>query len=289
MNHRFIIGIGSQRAGSTLLHKLLDVSSNVFMHPVKELHYFDTLCGYRSQEALKDFSLRQMSREVDQILNAKEFNFINNRYRCYLRANNILASRSIDKVDYLDLFRPYLRTCTLLGEVTPEYMLLDDESIARMKSIIGDDAAIILICRNPVRRIISAVKLFNYYNNLRMNDRDANKWLETMLAGKNDWMAAQDGYNDYEGAIDRYSRHFRHFIAIAYDQLTMEPFSVARILSKSLEIRIDELLFRDEAAVVRNDLGGGFSINQKNHEQLTDRYQKSLSFVEQYFGKEIVN
>ena len=45
--NRFVLGIGSQRAGSTLLHHCLDVASDVFMHPLKELHYFDTLHGVR--------------------------------------------------------------------------------------------------------------------------------------------------------------------------------------------------------------------------------------------------
>lgn len=38
MNNKFVIGIGSQRAGSTLLHKILDECTNIFIHPVKELH-----------------------------------------------------------------------------------------------------------------------------------------------------------------------------------------------------------------------------------------------------------
>ena len=70
--HRFIIGIGSQRAASTLLHTLLSDSSDAFMHPVKELHYFDTLFGVRPQEALTEFSTRQLMREVDHIVAASE-------------------------------------------------------------------------------------------------------------------------------------------------------------------------------------------------------------------------
>ena len=43
--HRYVIGIGSQRAGSTLLHRVLAACTPVWMHPMKELHYFDVVAG----------------------------------------------------------------------------------------------------------------------------------------------------------------------------------------------------------------------------------------------------
>ncbi|TAL51617.1 MAG: hypothetical protein EPN92_00395, partial [Chitinophagaceae bacterium] len=148
MEHRFVIGIGSQRTGSTLLHHLLEASTNIFMHPLKELHYFDTLHRIRPKEALRDYSLRQMAREVEKIVTAKDLNFLTKkRYKCYLRANKILATNTIENINYLDLFRPCLMNTDLLGEVTPEYMLLNDIAIENMKSVIGENAAIILICR----------------------------------------------------------------------------------------------------------------------------------------------
>jgi hypothetical protein len=35
--NRFVLGIGSQRAGSTLMHHALEASTDVFIHPLKEL------------------------------------------------------------------------------------------------------------------------------------------------------------------------------------------------------------------------------------------------------------
>lgn len=271
--HRFIIGIGSQRAGSTLLHRLLDVSSDVFMHPVKELHYFDTLYGYRAHQSLQEFSMRQLVREVDRIVASKDLGFVkNNRYRCYLRTNRLLSRLPIEKVNYLDLFRPNLKAHSLLGEVTPEYMLLDEESIKKMRDVVGEDAGIILICRDPVKRLLSAVKLMNAYNNLQMDDDAANEWLSRMLDSDNHWIKVQDKYNDYGLAIEKYSKYFSKIFVVTYEKLISNPGAVAKKLGSVLGINIDENSFEYGIKNVFNDLGKGFSLSGENMEKIEKRY-----------------
>lgn len=290
MKHRFVIGIGSQRAGSTLFHHLLEESTNIFMHPVKELHYFDTLYGFRAKEGLKDYSLRQMAREVEKIVTAKDLSFLHaKRYKCYLRANKTLGMLPIEKISYLDLFRPCLMNNKLLGEVTPEYMLLDDAAITKMKQVIGEDAAIILICRNPVKRLLSAVKLMNSYNNLRLNNETAGIWIERMIADNNSWMLAQDKYNDYQSAIERYSRHFPHFIAISYDQMVTEPTQTAEKLANALNIQVNTEAFKLAAEKVINNLGSDFSVSENVVEKIAARYQGSQQFLENFFGFKLVS
>lgn len=285
--HRFVIGIGSQRAGSTLLHRLLSASTNIFMHPLKELHYFDTLYGYRPASALKDFSQRQINREINKIVEAKDFKFIDKKYRCYLRTNNILSNKKIENIDYLDLFRPCLAPSEMLGEVTPEYMLLNDASIEKMKNIIGVDASIILICRNPVKRFLSAVKLMNKYNDMNMDSDTANVWLRRMIDEDSSWLKAQDGYNDYAGTIDRYSKHFSQFAVISYDQMVTEPVQVAKKLADELNIDINFEIFVQESTKLTNDLGDGFDLSVTNHEFLSDRYRENQQYLNEYFGCEI--
>jgi hypothetical protein len=165
MKHRFVIGVGSQRAGSTLLHQLLAESTQVFMHPLKELHYFDTKFGARPVTALKSFSRQQLKREINSIVDAVDYSFIDDRYKCYIRTNNMYANNDFKTIEYIDLFRPFLRKTNILGEVTPEYMLLSIDDLKLVRKEIGADAMIILICRDPVDRLLSAVKLMNKYNN----------------------------------------------------------------------------------------------------------------------------
>jgi hypothetical protein len=282
MPHRFVIGIGSQRAASTLMHRLVGESTDVFMHPVKELHYFDTLFGVRPQAALTDFSLRQLSREVERIVAATDFSFIGKRYRCFLRATKILATTAVEKIDYLDLYRPFLKDRAILGEVTPEYMLLNDAQVDRMRSVVGEDACVILMCRNPVDRILSAAKLFNTYNNLKLDDAQLTEWLKKMIAENSLWMQAQDLYNDYERAINIYSAAFNYFIAIDYDELISRPGEVADRIACVTGLAVDRCKFSEGVAIVSNDLGISSCSDKVLMSILEHRYEAQLCFLKQH-------
>lgn len=286
--NRFVIGIGSQRAGSTLLHHALEASSDIFMHPLKELHYFDTLHGVRSQEALKDFSLRQLGREIDRIVGSEKLDFLDARYRCYVRTNRILGMTPISEVDYRDLYRPFLKRSPLLGEVTPEYMLLGDAAIRAMREKTGEDAVIILVCRNPVRRVCSTIKLFSKYNDLDFDDEQARAWLRRHLETPNPWLQAQDGYNDYAGALDRFTAHFRHVIAITYDTLATAPQEAAQAINALGNLRIDVEKFVAAAGSVRNGLGPGFDLGPVLETELDHRYRDQRERIEQRLGKALV-
>jgi hypothetical protein len=284
MSHRFIIGIGSQRAASTLLHRLIGESSDVFMHPVKELHYFDTLFGVRSQEALTDFSLRQLGREVERIVSATDYKFIGRRYKCFLRSTKILATQPVEKIDYLDLYRPFLKERPLLGEVTPEYMLFDEEQVARMRAVVGQDASIILMCRNPVDRVLSAAKLFNTYNNLRMDDIQLGAWLQRMIDENSSWIQAQDRYNDYERAIRVYGTAFPRFLALSYERLIESPDEAAKRIAEVCGTPVDQHKFREGLATVSNSLGDRSAPDTAVTALLSQRYENPTQFLRRHFG-----
>lgn len=288
MKPRFIIGIGSQRAGSTLLHRLFEQATDIFMHPIKELHYFDTLYGIRSPNALIDFSLRQIMREIDSLITAKTSKVLSKREKCYLRANRILATTPIDKVEYLDLFRPCLMGRTLVGEVTPEYMLLEESAIDGMRGVIGDNAGVVLLCRNPVKRLLSAVKLMNVYNGMNLTQVQADEWVRRMIEENTSWMQAQDKYNDYEKAIVRFSAKFPHFAAVSYDEMIEDPMAVAKKLETSLDIKIDHGDFAAGTKKVANDLGDNLEISTEIVEILKERTSRQTDFLNEHFSREVV-
>jgi hypothetical protein len=281
--NRFILGIGSQRAGSTLLHYLLSRSSEIFMHPVKELHFFDTLYGYREKAALKEFSMRQIFLDIDRVITAYNFDFIELEFKNKLRTNKILATCDIEKIDYIDLYRPFLSKKSLLGEVTPEYMLLNEEDIIKMKSVIGEDAGIILLCRDPVDRLRSALKLMNVYNNLHMNKVTANSWLIGQIVNETRWIKYQDLYSDYKRAIDLYSKHFKSFIALSYEGLISNPLLTANLISEKLNININNDIFVSLSTQKINDLSGEFTLDPETMGLIEARYAGLTSFFNDFF------
>ena len=118
----YIIGIGSQRAGSTLLYRILNDCSSIFMHPVKELHYYDTFFNVRHENYLKDFS-------ENQLKNLKGTKPKSKRDQCLIRTNEILYKTPISEVNYQDLYRPCIMDNEYLCEITPEYMILPNDGI----------------------------------------------------------------------------------------------------------------------------------------------------------------
>jgi len=281
MKPRFIIGIGSQRAGTTLLHSLLSQTSDAFMHPVKELHYFDTLFGIRDPSALKEFSMRQLQREVTKIVSSSDMAFANSqRYKCMLRTNMLLASTPIASIEYIDLFRPFLSHKRPLGEFTPEYMLLNEEQASQFQNAVGDEATIILLRRDPVDRILSAAKLFNVYNDLNMDDEELAAWLNKMLDEETTWIQAQDKYNDYKRATRIFGERFKRFIAIDYEDLVRHPREVATRIADVAEIQIDTEKFAEKSVNRKNRLGEQGVASKTLSDRLRKRYEDQCLVIE---------
>lgn len=243
---KFLIGVGSQRAGSTLLHRVLDQSAaQLFMHPIKELHYFDSLFSIRAPGALKQFSRKQLERLKQQHgpLNQECLSTLSRRERCEIRASRMLASQTIRSIDYLDLFRPCVRHYEWLGESTPEYMLMSPSQLTTLKNTLKGRVCAILLARNPLRRFLSAFKLRHTY--LRPpgeplpGNQELLEDLKTILRNRDGWLACQIRYNAYADAIHTYTDILgRDFMFFSLDDLVLRTDSVLATIMKVTGLEI---------------------------------------------------
>ncbi len=280
---KFVIGIGSQRAGSTLLHRVLDQCTPIYMNPVKELHYFDTLFGVRNENVLRHFSVNQLNREVEQIVKAKNFGFITKRYKNELRANFLLATKKVENIKYLELFRPCIQGNELLGEITPEYMILPDKGICKMREVVGEDAKIILLARNPAKRFVSAFKLLM----LGIPDADMAVFEEQMLATLNnggEWLRVQDAFNDYETALGNYQRHFKSVLMLSYDGVFGAVEETAEKLSDFLEVELALPQYKKIVDTKINALDETRDLSKSTLSLLEARYSKNQAYLDKIFG-----
>jgi len=238
---KFVIGIGSQRAGSTLLHRILDECTDIFMHPVKELHYFDTLYNVRHQDVLTKYSKAQLDREFERLITSKEHAYISNKkYKCFLRTNKLLHENKVENLDYKELFRPCLMGNQMIGEITPEYMILPEEGIKHMAEVIGADAPIILITRDPVERFISAFKLLKSYGNENVDLSNFENEILDVFNIMPTWVEQQKQLNDYKVAEVKYRKYFDNVLIISYDELTKSSHIAYDILCAFLNTSIDK-------------------------------------------------
>lgn len=278
---KFTIGIGSQRAGSTLLHRILDECTEIFMHPIKELHYFDTLFGVRNPDYLVNFSQSQLDREFDRLISMNDHSYIGEKkYKCYLRANWILASRPIENVEYVDLYRPCLIDNHYFGEITPEYMILPDEGIESMADKVGRDAPIILLSRDPVERFISSFKLLKLYraedNVIENFDFELQKTLSEMPT----WVEQQRQLNDYESALRNYKKYFNNICFIKYEDLI----SNKKQTIDKLEVCLGTPVNRSRAeSIMRrkvNQIGETGYVSRQAIKLLSKKFEQEIEYLQ---------
>ena len=282
---QFVIGIGSQRAGSTLLHKVLDECTDIFMHPVKELHYFDTLFDVRHQDVLTKYSKRQLDRELDRVITSKEHDYLKSKkYKCYLRTNKILAANKIEDVDYLDLYRPCIMGNNIIGEITPEYMILSEDGIKKLADVVGKDAHIIMIARNPVQRFISAFKLLKAYNNQSVSNEEFDGELRNVLEHSIKWVEQQDLLNDYQKAFENYQKYFSNVLFLSYDNIIGEVDKTHEQLTSFLNLEIDKEKYTKMLGHRVNAIGETGSVSKATLDILTNKYKLQIEFLNDYFG-----
>ncbi|MBE9043860.1 sulfotransferase [Pleurocapsales cyanobacterium LEGE 10410] len=239
MQKNFILGIGSQRAGSTFITELLNQHPEIAIHPLKELHYFDTVFGLRNESVLKEFSQAQFDREINKVCNAKDLSFVNPKWQWYLKTNQQLLKTSVSKIKYLDLFANVtnIDNIKFTGECTPEYMLLNLSQIEVMKSIVGD-AHIIIMCRNPVKRMISSFRLLleGFKQNMSHTQESYDAFFLKLINNNDNWIVRQMNYNNYSKIIDYYSKVFDKVLYLSYDDLIDNPQNILDLLSQFVDL-----------------------------------------------------
>ncbi|WP_349829385.1 sulfotransferase [Brevibacterium litoralis] len=270
---RFVIGIGSQRAGSTLLHRILESATPIDMHPVKELHYFDSLHNIRNPQILKEFSARQLDRELRNLVDHAGPIRLNHRQATALRANWILSNSNVNEVDYSDLYRP-LNKREVVGEITPEYMLLRGSQVQEMADTVGSNAKIILITRDPIDRFISSFKLLKVYGGGEVNKETFSRDLIDTLQSMPTWVDQQIQFSNYHEAETEFRKYFREVLVLNYESIVSRAFPLSSTLSQFLDVKVDQAKVEELMNVKVNQIGESGDISDEAHAALRDRILK---------------
>lgn len=143
---RYFACVGAQKAGTTWLARMLARHDDVFITPVKEIHYFDHVAGLTEQ--LSDRKRRSRYRKYHQRMwtqwhRWREYRNQADWYRAYMKPD-------LNDAWYASLFAGRGGK-SVAGELTPEYALIGREGLRHMKKL-APDARIIYIMRNPVDR-----------------------------------------------------------------------------------------------------------------------------------------
>ncbi len=153
----FILGVGAQRAGTTWLSYYLRQRRDVFISPIKELHFFDQkfrpdLCGNCGQRFARQLIRMAGTEEITPEMLKKP-----RIRRLYDR-----VSMNEDDSAYPRFFEQRIKGHeSALGEITPSYSLIGSDGFAFAKSLLekkGLKIKVIFLMRDPVDRYYSALR-----------------------------------------------------------------------------------------------------------------------------------
>jgi hypothetical protein len=150
--------IGPQRSATSWLYKNLGFHPQVWLTPLKELHYFNR--DMLSSKAKRKRYLKQLLyRARDNV--RKIITFDNSIFRDFKwDYHYFLQRRTYDW--YINLFRPSPRQ--IAGEATPNYAVLSVEKIREIHEM-NPDIKLIYLMRNPIERSWSGVTKFLAWKN----------------------------------------------------------------------------------------------------------------------------
>lgn len=193
----FFVCIGAQKSGTTWLARVLSAHPDLFMSPVKELHYFDHAAGLTQH--LSDRKLRSRNRKFLQRLLTQWHRFGELKrqrawYRSYLRG-------PIDDAWYANLFaaRDGKR---FAGEATPEYAIIGDAGYRHLAKV-APDARLLFIMRNPVTRAWSQA-----LHHCRTTRQDAMGLSTSELIAVMEASPNFEALCDYAGTLEAVARVF---------------------------------------------------------------------------------
>ncbi|MDD5271539.1 MAG: sulfotransferase [Methylovulum sp.] len=155
--HRYIIGIGAQKSGTSWLADYLSEHPEVFMSPIKELHFFDSLykpnlCpGFDKKRINSLMTIAHSLREADIAKETARFRKFNKIYERVRIRDDIRL--------YREYFARQAGDESVFCEISPSYALINRQGFKAMKSL-ADDVRLIYLLRNPIDRFWSEVRMW---------------------------------------------------------------------------------------------------------------------------------
>ena len=212
----FLIGVGAAKAGTTWLNDYFRGHPDVFVSPIKELHYFDCIfldrVGFArrwparlaSIEARIDRLEKNPRTEKDEELQ-KTLKSLTDRAEAMTKRLEFFSDSETSHKNYINYFKHFAKKEKVIGDITPAYGTLPEAAFKAIKKLHGK-RKIVFIMRDPIER---------YYSQLRMTERqakrDPNKKMKTALERFIPVLNREHRHErgNYRGTIERLEKTFK--------------------------------------------------------------------------------
>jgi hypothetical protein len=210
--------IGAQKAGTTWLHTMLEQHPDVWLPPLKELHYFNRVHVKNQHPTGVPPALTPLDKALmESVLKSIQ----------WLANSSIPSQEKLAKISQLTWIGEAKLTnrwygkifkdapaSTLCGEIAPAYAPLPDEGIKHILRL-QPKAKFILIMRDPIARGWSHLRM-DELKGFSGPDRYV-RW----IANNNTWFE----YSDYMTTIERFSHRApaENILLLYFDDIAKQP------------------------------------------------------------------
>ncbi len=281
--HPTFLGIGAHKAGTSWLYKQLCKHHEIWMPPIKELHFFDRSLRYPSPNNLATSS------PIARIFGSKPWERPNviagsRKLANYIRKGNFRNALWWGKYTfgyyneewYSKLFSQAV-SYKVCGDITPAYSMLEKDDVARVKAV-NPDIKIIFMIRNPIERAWSAIRSMVYRGVLDISlDSDH----EVIMALKDRGLILR---GDYERTLDSYLSYFnsQQILVCFYDAIQCDPVGLMSGITTFLEVSPYMETIIDNKT--RFNASPTHKMPCKVKEYLTETYSPMTKFIIERFG-----
>lgn len=277
------LGIGAHKAGTTWLYVQLKKHPEIWMPPIKELHYFDRSPQYPSPNFLstaspfarlygskpwerprmisgiKDVSKHIFKGDIEQAIWWCKWKFGNYNDKWYKQ-----------------LFEQ-ARLFDACGEITPSYSILESHDIKRIKEI-NPEMKIIFFIRNPIERAWSAIRsaIYNMHLNIGYNS------CPQIISALNEPRMILRG--NYERTLDVYLSHFSssQILVCFFDAIKHNPLVLMQDITDFLNVKKLAPLAIDSNTLINST--PNYEIPHLVKEYLYEVYSPMINRISNLFG-----
>ncbi len=193
-----MFGVGAATSGTSWLHNYLAGHPECHVSSIKELHFFDTI-----DAGNRDWYLNDLSRKAE----ALEARITGDdraapAWQIVRLAELRLYARVLEKGDadgYLAFLLEGRTDERVVGDITPGYSLLSEETLSRMASLHAD-VRFVYIMRDPVERLWSHVRMVARRRAKGDLRRQAGRILDNVISGRETEIGDR---GDYRGTLTR--------------------------------------------------------------------------------------
>lgn len=193
-----LFGLGAPKAGTSWLHGYLAGHPDVYVPPLKEMHFFNAVDDGPERRLLK---LAEKRAATAKRLSAK------GKAKVSLTALDDVSQLIADGTDaaYLDYMQSRRGECKVSADITPAYGLLSVERLKSMQAMA--DSRFIYLMRDPVARLWSNIRM-NAVRKIRAAGkgsvkRECKSIFEKALSGKLSALQARSNYATVLGKISQ--------------------------------------------------------------------------------------